>query len=190
MARTATSSGRSFPEQTITAGRSKPALPGADQRAIQQASGVDVPIPGPAQLNTLPSTQTKVRRSGTRPMGRKSRSLPESPIIVPNPRQSAPQGGDYRKGGIPLDDAVSGLPPTRRGASLHTREVAGSKPAAPIVHGGRRDWFLHPLAVSARLKPAAPELQRRPRLRSRRWALGPADPAGRAGRRRSGSRCR
>jgi hypothetical protein len=26
---------------------------------------------------------------------------------------------------------------------LHTREVAGSKPAAPIVLDGRRGWFLH-----------------------------------------------
>src|SRR5256885_7854499 len=46
--------------------------------------------------------------------------------------------------------------------TFHTREVAGSKPAAPIVHDGRRGWFLHALAVPAHSKPAAPILKALP----------------------------
>src|SRR4051794_18198618 len=40
--------------------------------------------------------------------------------------------------------------------SLHTREVAGSKPAAPIVPMAARAGFFTPLALRARSKPAAP----------------------------------
>ena len=42
------------------------------------------------------------------------------------------------------------------GRSLHTREVAGSKPAAPIFPMAAGAGFFTPLALRARSKPAAP----------------------------------
>jgi hypothetical protein len=67
------------------------------------------------------------------PIGRTSCSLPESPVIVRNPRQSARVGRDSAQRRIPLGNADSGPSDTTRNTPLHTREVAGSKPAAPIL---------------------------------------------------------
>jgi hypothetical protein len=67
------------------------------------------------------------------PFGQNSRFLPESPVIVRNPRQSAIVGRSSTRRRIPLGNADSALWDTARNTPLHTREVAGSKPAAPIL---------------------------------------------------------